>query len=128
LQSVVHGQEQSSDQKRCGNPAWVKGVSGNPAGKESRASRRARIDRIVADWCEPAGGTKAFNPAELALLAKAAEMTLVLPRDPGNQVRVLNSVRSVLSQCGLLGRKREPAKLSLAEYLARKNPAPEVAS
>ena len=81
--------------------------------------------RIVADWCEPAGGTKAFNPAELALLAKAAEMTLVLPRDPGNQVRVLNSVRSVLSQCGLLGRKREPTKPSLAEYLARKNAAPE---
>ena len=125
----MHGQEQASEQpRRGGNPAWIRGVSQNPHGRESRAKRRARIDMIVADWCQSAGGVERFNPAELALLAKAAEMTLVLPRDPGNQVRVLNSVRSVLSQCGLLGRKREPAKLSLAEYLARKNPAPEVAS
>jgi hypothetical protein len=102
--------KQEPDQaKPRGNPSWIPGISQFPAGKESKAARRARIDRIVADWCEPAGGIKAFNPAELALLSKAAEMTLVLPRDPENQVRVLNSVKSVLKQLGLVQhRKREP--------------------
>jgi hypothetical protein len=110
--------KQKPEQKPRGNPSWIPGVSQNPAGKESKAARRARIERIVSDWCEPAGGTKAFNPAELALLARAAEMTLVLPRNPEDQVRVLNSIRGVLKQLGLVQhRRREPSGPSLREYL-----------
>jgi hypothetical protein len=89
MTALMQVTKQEPDQgKPRGNLSWIPGVSQNPAGKESKAARRARIDRIVVEWCEPAGGVERFNPAELALLAKAAEMTLVLPRDPENQVRV----------------------------------------
>jgi hypothetical protein len=110
----------SEQPRRGGNPNWVRGVSQNPHDRESKAMRQARIDRIVSSWCEPAGGIKAFSPAELALLSRAAEMTLVLPRNPEDQVRTLNSIRGVLKQLGLVRhRKREAIPGStLAQHLA----------
>jgi hypothetical protein len=50
--------------RRSGNPAWVKGVSGNPAGGESRAVKQARRDRLVA---QIAGDLAVAIPSDLDL-------------------------------------------------------------
>ena len=36
--------------RRSGNPAWIKGVSGNPKGSITAAERRARIAAKVDAW------------------------------------------------------------------------------
>jgi hypothetical protein len=103
--------------KQRGNPNWRPGVSANPAGKESPAARSARIDRIVDEW---AGGAT-LTAAERDLLKHAAGLTLSRKRRTAeDEVRVVNTVRAILRQCGLLtGRKRDKAP-ALSDYMRGK--------
>jgi hypothetical protein len=102
--------EQAGEQsRRLGNPSWTPGVSQNPAGRESKAQRRERIERIVAGWCEPFGGPSILQPAEYALLRTAAELTLHRPRRHEDAVRYANTISRILAQCGLANKhERQP--------------------
>jgi hypothetical protein len=125
---LEHGMMQAAEQepsksKRPGNPNWVKGTSQNPAGKEGKAARRVRLEAIVAEWCEPIGGVSNLRSAEYALLIRTAEMMIYRPkqRTAEDEVRVVNTISRVLTQVGLIDkrRKREAAKPpTLAEYLS----------
>jgi hypothetical protein len=121
---------QSGDQSQKrpnGNPAWVKGVSGNPAGRESNVSREARIAGIIAEWTAPYGGVAMFNAAEHALLQQAVELSLRRWRTADDQLRIARTISKLLAQVGIVsGRRREiaePAGPSLADYVARRYPA-----
>jgi hypothetical protein len=101
--------EQGPGQGRRGNPDWKPGVSANPAGKESRAARRARIEIIVAEWARPFGGIGVLAPAELMLARKAAELSLCRPKRAEDTIRYCNTVGRLLAQCGLANKhEREP--------------------
>jgi hypothetical protein len=117
---MMQSPEQMTEQKAH---LWKPGQSGNPRGREGKAKREARIDAIVADWA----GSASLTPAERDLLRYAAGLLLSHPKTSEDKVRVLNCVARALAQCGLVDnrRKREPAAPTLAEYLARKNAAPE---
>jgi hypothetical protein len=110
LENALQGEKQETEQKR-GNPRWVKGVSQNPRGRESKAARQARREAVIAAWAEPYGGVAALKPAELDLLYQAAELSLVRPRTVEDQVRVANTISKILAQVGFADkhRKREPA-------------------
>jgi hypothetical protein len=106
--------EQEPEQpKRRGNPAWLPGVSQNPAGKESKAARQARRDAIIASWAEPYGGMGTLRPAELELLRQGAELAMRKPRRSEDAVRNANSLSRILAQVGFVDKRnppREPAE------------------
>jgi hypothetical protein len=120
---------QSGDQSQKrpdGNPAWVKGVSGNPAGRESRASRDVRIADRLEEWVAPFGGRAVFNAAEIVLLRQAAELSLRRWRTADDQLRIARTISKPLAQVGIVGgRRREIAEPgpSLADYIAQRYPA-----
>jgi hypothetical protein len=96
------------------------GQSGNPAGRESKTAREARIAGIIAEWTLPYGGAAAFNAAELALLQQAVELSLRRTRTWHDQLKVARTISKLLVQVGIVrGRRREVAEsgLSLAAYL-----------
>jgi hypothetical protein len=107
-----------------GDPTWVKGVSQNPRGRETKAQRLARIEAIIAGWCEPFGGVAVLQPAELALLRTAAELSLHHPRRAEDAVRYANTISRILAQCGLATKHARPAResavQSLSQYLANR--------
>ena len=113
---------QSAEQTAAQRPAhlWRPGQSGNPRGSESKAARKARIAAIIAEWVAPHGGTAAFGAAELALLNRAAELSLLRPRNPLDGIRAANTVARILALLGLVDgrRKREPVHVPLRERLA----------
>jgi hypothetical protein len=105
------------------NPKWLPGVSQNPHGRESKATRMARRDAILAEWAAPYGGVVALRPAELDLLRQAAELVLIRPRTAEDKVRAANTVSKILAQVGFVDkhRKRESAAdMTLADYVASK--------
>jgi hypothetical protein len=114
-------QEPQQDKPR-GNPRWVKGVSQNPRGRESKAARLARREATIARWAEPFGGVATLKPAEVDLLHQAAELSLIRPRTVEDAVRVANTISKILAQVGFADRrKREPAgptATDLRTYLA----------
>jgi hypothetical protein len=81
----------------------------------------------VADWCQPIGGVSALRSAERALLHRCAEMLLFRPRRRTceDEVRIVNTISKVLGQVGLIDkrRRRETAKVTLAEYLSGRRTA-----
>jgi len=115
LQAEKQDVEQRSKQRR-----WRPGQSGNPRGRESKASRLARREATIARWAEPYGGVAELKPAELDLLHQAAELSLMRPRTVEDQVRVANTISKILAQVGFADkrRKREPPSApDLATYL-----------
>jgi hypothetical protein len=94
--------------RRPGNPSWVKGVSGNPQGRPSRAEREARIDGIVAQWCLPFGGTDRIPPANITLLRAAAELSLRRPSRIEDVTRVSNTISKLMQQSGLVSSREPP--------------------
>src|SRR5262249_2893078 len=101
LQAEKQDAEQRSKQRR-----WPKGVSGNPRGRESKATRRARCEGIIAAWAEPFGGITTLKPAELDLLRQAAELSLMRPRTVEDQGRVANTISKILAQVGFADKRR----------------------
>jgi len=102
--------EQERKNGNHGNPAWTKGVSQNPKGKESKAARLARREAIIAAWCEPHGGVATLKPAELELVRQAAELSMCRPRNVVERVRYANTISRIMTQVGLAagftGRRR----------------------
>ena len=120
LETALQSEKQNAEQKR-GNPAWGKGVSGNPRGRESKAARLARREAVIAAWAEPYGGIATLKPAELDLLHQAAELSLMRPRTVEDQVRVANTISKILAQVGFADKRRTrepPSAPDLRTYLA----------
>jgi len=100
--------EQNDDQKRA--HLYPKGVSGHPAGRESKAARVARRDAIMAQWAEPFGGLASLRAAELELLRIAAELSMCRPRNAEDRVRHVNAIARVMAQLGFTDRGRRRAE------------------
>jgi hypothetical protein len=98
-----------------GNPNWHKGTSANPRGRESYAARRARRERIVAEWAAPFGGVGVLKPAEVVLLDQAAELSLRRPRTAEDCVRIANSISKLMAQCGLAHRNHVEPRVPISE-------------
>jgi hypothetical protein len=113
--------EQAGEQpRRLGNPSWTPGVSQNPAGRESKAQRRERIERIVETWAAPYGGAAVLSPAELDLALAAAELSLSKPRRHEDLTRRANTLARLLAAAGLASkREREPIEEEEPEPPAR---------
>jgi hypothetical protein len=112
MQSVKQNLEQ--EKHPGGNPHWTKGVSGNPAGKESRAQRRQRVEQLVEAWAAPFGGVDVLTPAELQLALTAGELSLSQPRRHEDLVRRANTISRLLAQAGLAN--RHVRELPVEEY------------
>jgi hypothetical protein len=97
--------------KQCSR-GFPPGASGYPHGRESKAARTARRERLISRWCEPYGGVSALEPAELDLLHQAAELHLrnIHARKAEDAVRIANCIAKIMSQVGLVNREqpREP--------------------
>jgi len=116
----VTEQERKQAKPRGGNPNWVPGRSQNPKGRESKAQRHARRERIIEEWCKPHGGLASLRPAELMLLHEAAELMLVRVRNSVDQVRRANTISKILAQVGFVdkrGRRRQPEPPSQFDHL-----------
>jgi hypothetical protein len=98
--------------RKGGNPAWIKGVSGNPRGSETAAQRRARVAAKVDAWAAELGGK--IGAVERTLLQRAAELSLLRPRRVEDMTRVTNTISKLLAQAGFHRyRKREqPSELA----------------
>jgi hypothetical protein len=57
--------------RKSGNPAWVKGVSGNPSGGLSKAATQAWRDRLVEQIAGEFGGIEALSFTDRLLRDKA---------------------------------------------------------
>jgi Family of unknown function (DUF5681) len=81
---------------------WVKGQSGNPAGRPPGSKRR---EAVIVRWLAPHGGVNAVSPAEYDLLAEAAELHLLngRRRQKADPVRVAYRIEQIMARCGLLG-------------------------
>jgi hypothetical protein len=122
----MQSSEQAIEQPRRQSYGFKPGQSGNPAGRESKTAREARITGIIAEWTAPYGGVAMFNAAEHALLQQAVELSLRRTRAWHDQVKVARTVSKLLMQLGIAtGRKREIAEPgpSLADYVAQRYPA-----
>jgi hypothetical protein len=93
--------------KQCSR-GFPPGVSGYPHGRESKAARTARRERLISRWCEPYGGISALEPAELDLLHQAAELHLrnIRARKAEDAVRIANCISKILAQVGLVNREQ----------------------
>jgi len=101
----VTEQERKQAKPRGGNPNWVPGQSQNPKGRESKAQRHARRERIIEEWCKPYGGLAALRPAELMLLHEAAELTLLRVRNSVQRLRRARTISAILQQIGIVGKR-----------------------
>jgi hypothetical protein len=116
--------EQRAEQRKRGNPNWLPGVSGNPAGR-SKAARQARLDALVAEWSEPFGGVVRLSPAERLLAYQAAALALRRPARVEDAVRVTNAISKIFAQIGFADkrRRREPEESGKLARLLRGNGA-----
>ena len=103
------------------------GQSGNPAG-QSKAIRLSRRDALVDKWTAAIGGPSKLTAAELDLLRRAAELSMVRARTAEDAVRVANSISKIMAQCGLVGggrKARAPIdELDMGEWLKHRHGAP----
>jgi hypothetical protein len=116
----VTEQERKQAKPRGGNPNWVPGRSQNPKGRESKAQRHARRERIIEEWCKPHGGLAALRPAELMLLHEAAELMLVRVRNSVEQLRRARMISAIMQQVGFVGkrdRRRQPEPPSRFDHV-----------
>jgi hypothetical protein len=117
--------EQTTEQKRVGNPNWRRGMSANPAGRETKAARQARLDAVVTGWAEPFGGVAALKRVELDLLYRAAALQLRRPNTAEDEVRITRAISMILKQVGLVDRRgkrraeQQKPGAALAAHLAR---------
>jgi hypothetical protein len=96
-----------------GRGGFQPGISGNPAGSESAAARRARVAAKVETWVQELGDK--VGAVERDLLQRAAEMSLLRPRRHEDLVRVTNTISKLLAQAGFRKdrpRKRKPTMVS----------------
>jgi hypothetical protein len=94
-------QDQSASERTT--HLWPPGRSQNPAGRESKAARRARARQLVEAWAEPWGGSAALTPVARTLAMTAAEVFLSNPKSAEDISRRANSIARLLQQAGLAG-------------------------
>jgi len=94
--------------QRRGNPNWVAGVSGNPAGR-SKAARDARVAAKMAELAVEFGGVSALSSIDRTLLRQAAELLMRRPQGADDHVRIVNAVNRIL---GGLRKRRPPVPVS----------------
>src|SRR5262245_33100096 len=83
---------------RPGQPVLAEGRLWQSGRAESKVARRERIERICAEWCRPFGGLAVLQPAELALLRTAAELSLHCPRRHEDAIRCANTISRIMAQ------------------------------
>jgi hypothetical protein len=105
MQTTEQEREQSRG-RRGGNPSWVRGVSQNPRGRETKAEREARRDAIIAAWAEPFGGVAVLRSAELELLRQGAELSMCRPRNAEDRVRHANTISKIMVLVGFVDNRR----------------------
>jgi hypothetical protein len=69
------------------------GRSGNPAGRETRAQRQARIDALAAELAQEFGGLAALTACDRVLIGQAAQLLLRRPKGHSDVVRVATCPR-----------------------------------
>jgi hypothetical protein len=108
--------------RKSGNPAWTKGVSGNPAGGESKAVKQARRDRLVEKIAiDLAGGIEALTFTDKLLLDKAVDLLVGQPKVNVDRTRSLNTATRVIETVRRRHAKRRPTpRGSLTEYVREK--------
>jgi hypothetical protein len=115
--NAAQAEDQSTVQKRRGNPNWLPGVSANPSGRGYRLP--AMVAKIVADL----GGESRVTAASLLLIEQACRLKIKAERakDANSAVRLANASARLLSKVVL---KPEPQPLSYAEYLKQREAIP----
>jgi hypothetical protein len=111
---MLQATKQEAEQKRR-DTRFQPGVSGNPRGRESTATRAERRDAIIARWAEAVGGVEQLTAAQRDLLAIAAVLTMQRPKAE-DAVRVANSVARILSQCGVVTKARHSTLKKLVRF------------
>lgn len=107
--------------RRSGNPAWIKGVSGNPKSSITTAERRARIAAKVDAWVAELGGP--VGSAEREMLWRAAELSMLHPRRNEDMVRTTNAIGRLLAQAGFhRHRHRKPEPSLVARMVVEGEP------
>jgi hypothetical protein len=105
--------------RRSGNPAWVKGVSGNPAGGLSRAAKQARRDRLVAQIAaDLAGGIEALTFTDKLLLDKAVDLLVGHPKSQTDRTRAVNTAARIIETIRRRQAKQASPPGSLQQYIA----------
>jgi hypothetical protein len=99
-------QEPHQERRQRGNPNWVPGVSGNPAGR-SKAARDARVAAKMAELAVEFGGVAALSSIDTTLLRQAAELLMRRPQGADDHVRIVNAVTRILGGIRLRHGKRE---------------------
>jgi hypothetical protein len=88
-----NGMEQMPDQRQ----GFPKGVSGNPAGRMSRAACAARIEAKARELAVEFGGYDAVSPVDRVLLTQAATLLLRRPKSAEDSVRLGNGILRALA-------------------------------
>ena|ERR1700677_4646913 len=100
------------------------------AGVDGRSADARRYRDLAMSFADDAGGADSLTEAQRALVAQAAALTIQSERlqgamirgeavDVEQQTRVANSLARTLCRLGI--RKRVAQKLSVPEYLARRD-------
>ena len=102
--------------RRRGNPAWLPGVSANPAGRAPYVSRTKLTASILADLLS---GNPDASPSARVLLATAARLLALsqLSSDSGRSLRCAAEARSLIKQAKATAKPKQESKLSTPERL-----------
>jgi hypothetical protein len=99
----------ASPRRGPGNPNWRKGVSANPAGRESAAARRARREAMLVEIANDIGcGFEALSFTDKLLLNRAIELLDTKPTSHVDRVRAANAGTKLLQQVRERHPQREP--------------------
>jgi hypothetical protein len=123
-------EQNASPRRKPGNPNWRKGVSANPAGRESAAARRARREAMLVEIANDIGcGVEALSFTDRLLLTRAIELLDTKPTSHVDRVRAATAGTKLLQQVRERHPRREPldpwSPLTLVdphEHLSRASP------
>ena len=103
--------QRSGQQERQRGRPFLPGQSGNPAGRESAAARRERLNRKVSEIVAEFGGH--LSPFGMDLAKSAAELLMRRPVDVNQQVRVANAISRIYARLQRLSRSKPKAKTTV---------------
>jgi hypothetical protein len=97
---------------------YPKGVSGNLAGRPSRAQQRALVLARAHELAAELGGYESLGPIERTLIERAADLLCRKPRRYDDCVRRDNLVSRILRDVLRRHRPAAPHRSELRDYLA----------
>ncbi len=93
MQTPEQSTEQSTEQRRVGNPNWRPGVSANPRGRQTKAEREARLRAKCHQLARPFGGWGKLGVLDKVRIEQAARLLLdKRHRSPEDEIRYVNSI------------------------------------